>query len=177
MLTPPSVHAYQRQTGLATPCSQTDLRLWDENATLLGTRTLKRGSTSSSNPRRLLGAAGDARCFDDAEPRRGPPSQYRLTGHNAIFPARQWPHLDRPLRHPRRDTHACGHEEGTKYKVKNVESLLRPPLAFALNRAASSAPAFSKARSRLARNRNTRCWDAKCSSVALAACAASPLAL
>ncbi len=52
--------------------------------------------------------------------------------------------------------------------------LLGLPLAFSLNRTGPPAPVVAQSRTRLGWSRKTRCWDAKCASVALAACTASP---
>ena len=56
-------------------------------------------STTSSNPSRLLGATGDERCFDDAEPRRGPPGKDYQPGrpkHGSTNPPTLGAHIKRP---------------------------------------------------------------------------------
>jgi hypothetical protein len=147
--------------------------------------SLQLASTVSSRAGRVLGAPGDERCFDEAEPRLGPPNNDHGPGRSGHFHAtphtsggpldtRGEPRWAHATRHGR-----CHHEKrpSPKTKIDHITILRSPPLAFVLKRLGSPAPALAQSRMNLGGSRNTRCWDAKCSSVALAACTASPLAL
>ena len=98
-LTPPGVDTCQRLAGLAALCDSAGPPGRDESTTIPEARTLKLASTTFSNPSRRLGAAGDARCFDAAEPRLGPPNE----AHGAGGSRKQYfelPTLSGPLAWP-----------------------------------------------------------------------------